>query len=108
MPYKPPGPPPKTGKHRYVFLVFALKNGTTEPLQPIKQQDHQHWGIGKKGGGIREWASENGLVLVAANFLYAKNERQQVGSTQSEEVMPEDCTILEWGTMAFNIWNRGC
>ncbi|USP76915.1 Carboxypeptidase Y inhibitor [Curvularia clavata] len=76
MPYKPPGPPPKTGKHRYVFLVFAPKNGTTEPLYPSKPQDRKHWGTGKEGGGVREWATENGLVPVAANFIYAENEKQ--------------------------------
>lgn len=76
MEYKPPGPPPKTGKHRYVFLVFAPKNGTTEPLHPSKPQDRQHWGTGKKGGGVRDWAGDNGLVPVAANFIYAENKKQ--------------------------------
>jgi phosphatidylethanolamine-binding protein (PEBP) family uncharacterized protein len=32
MPYKPPGPPPKTGRHRYVFVALAPLNGTTERL----------------------------------------------------------------------------
>jgi phosphatidylethanolamine-binding protein (PEBP) family uncharacterized protein len=76
MEYKPPGPPPKTGKHRYVFLVFAPKNGTTEPLHLSKPSDRQHWGTGKEGGGVREWAGENGLVPVAANFIYSKNKKQ--------------------------------
>jgi phosphatidylethanolamine-binding protein (PEBP) family uncharacterized protein len=74
--YKPPGPPPKTGKHRYVFLVFAPQNGTTEPLHLSKPKDRQHWGRGKEGGGVREWAEENKLVPVAANFIYAKNKKQ--------------------------------
>jgi len=74
--YKPPGPPPKTGKHRYVFLVFAPRNGTTEPLQLSKPEDRQHWGTGEKGGGVRDWARANGLVPVAANFVYAKNKKQ--------------------------------
>jgi phosphatidylethanolamine-binding protein (PEBP) family uncharacterized protein len=74
--YKPPGPPPKTGKHRYVFLVFAPRNGTTEPLHLSKPEDRQHWGTGKKGGGVREWAEKNELVPVAANFIYAKNKKQ--------------------------------
>lgn len=76
MEYKPPGPPPKTGKHRYVFLVFAPKNGTTEPLHLSKPGDRQHWGTGKEGGGVREWAGNNGLVPVAANFIYSKNKKQ--------------------------------
>lgn len=76
MPYKPPGPPPKTGKHRYVLLVFAPKNGTTEALHLTKPKERQHWGTGGKGGGVRDWAGENGLVPVAANFVYAKNKKQ--------------------------------
>jgi phosphatidylethanolamine-binding protein (PEBP) family uncharacterized protein len=74
--YKPPGPPPKTGKHRYVFLVFAPKNGTTERLDLSKPKERQHWGTGRKEGGVRDWARENGLVAVAANFLYAENKKQ--------------------------------
>jgi phosphatidylethanolamine-binding protein (PEBP) family uncharacterized protein len=74
--YKPPGPPPKTGKHRYVFLVFAPKNGTTEPLELSKPKDRQHWGTGEERGGVRDWAAENGLVPVAANFIYSKNKKQ--------------------------------
>ncbi|KAF2733251.1 PEBP-like protein [Polyplosphaeria fusca] len=74
--YKPPGPPPKTGKHRYVFLVFAPKNGTTLPLTLSKPKDRQHWGTGEEGGGVRDWAKENDLVPVAANFIYSKNKKQ--------------------------------
>jgi phosphatidylethanolamine-binding protein (PEBP) family uncharacterized protein len=74
--YKPPGPPPKTGKHRYVFLVFAPKNGTSETLHLSKPKERQHWGAGKEGGGVRDWAEENGLVSVGANFVYAENEKQ--------------------------------
>ncbi|KAI9151382.1 phosphatidylethanolamine-binding protein [Paramyrothecium foliicola] len=75
IPYKPPGPPPKTGRHRYVFLVFAPANGTTEPLHLTKPNDRQHWG-GKEGHGVRDWAHDNGLVPVAANFIYAQNKKQ--------------------------------
>jgi len=74
--YKPPGPPKKTGKHRYVFLVFAPKNGTTETLHLSKPKDRQHWGTGKERGGVREWAQKNGLVPVTANFIYSQNKKQ--------------------------------
>jgi phosphatidylethanolamine-binding protein (PEBP) family uncharacterized protein len=74
--YKPPGPPPKTGKHRYVFLVFAPRNGTTEVLNLSKPRERKHWGMGKERGGVREWARGNGLVPVAANFVYAENGKQ--------------------------------
>lgn len=79
MPYKAPGPPAKTGKHRYVFLAFAPENGTTETLHPSKPSDRQHWGYKTGDGetkGVRDWAKENGLVPVAANFIYAKSKKQ--------------------------------
>jgi phosphatidylethanolamine-binding protein (PEBP) family uncharacterized protein len=76
MPYKAPGPPPKTGKHRYVFLVFAPKNGTSETLYLSKPKERQHWGFGEEGKGVRDWAAENELVSVGAQFVYAKNEKQ--------------------------------
>ena len=74
--WKPPGPPPKTGKHRYVFLVFAPKNGTTETLHLSKPKERQHWGTGEERGGVRDWAEENGLVPVGANFMYSQNKKQ--------------------------------
>ncbi|KAF2106679.1 phosphatidylethanolamine-binding protein [Lophiotrema nucula] len=74
--YKPPGPPEKTGKHRYVFLVFAPRNGTSLPLQLSAPEERQHWGTGKERGGVREWADSNGLVPVAANFIYSQHKKQ--------------------------------
>lgn len=64
MPYKPPGPPPKTGKHRYVFLLFAPANGTTDPLHLTKPEDRKHWGTGEERHGVRDWARDNGLEPV--------------------------------------------
>lgn len=67
MPYKPPGPPEGTGKHRYVFLALVPRNGTTERLHPTKPGDRKHWGYDSDDGetrGVREWARENGLVPV--------------------------------------------
>ncbi|KAF2459910.1 phosphatidylethanolamine-binding protein [Lineolata rhizophorae] len=76
MPYYPPGPPEKTGKHRYVLLAFAPANGTTAPLDLTKPADRQHWGYDDERMGVREWADENGLVPVGANFMYEKNKKQ--------------------------------
>ncbi|KAI1764015.1 PEBP-like protein [Hypoxylon sp. FL1150] len=76
MSYKPPGPPLKTGKHRYVFLLFAPANGTTDSLHLTKPGDRKHWGTGKERHGVRDWAKNNGLEPVAANFVYAQNEEQ--------------------------------
>ncbi len=67
VPYKPPGPPEKTGKHRYVLLVFIASNGTTDKLHLSKPSGRKHWGYDPKKGstkGVREWAEHNGLVPV--------------------------------------------
>jgi len=74
--YKPPGPPPRTGKHRYIFLALAPLNGTTERLYLSAPSDRQHWGYGQAGAGVREWMGEQGLGVVGANFVYAENEEQ--------------------------------
>lgn len=102
MPYKPPGPPPKTGKHRYVFVALAPLNGTTEKLHLTKPGDRQHWGFRKERQGLRMWAEEMGLGVVGeslwllrcmppirqcvqvgtalthagANFIYEQNDKQ--------------------------------
>ena len=64
MPYKPPGPPPKTGKHRYVFVALAPINGTTEKLSLSKPGDRQHWGFKHERDGLKMWADEMGLAPV--------------------------------------------
>jgi phosphatidylethanolamine-binding protein (PEBP) family uncharacterized protein len=69
MKYKAPGPPPKTGKHRYVFLAFVPANGTTKKLSLTKPDDRQHWGTGKERHGVRDWAEENGLVAVGECWI---------------------------------------
>ncbi|KAF2723101.1 PEBP-like protein [Polychaeton citri CBS 116435] len=76
--YYPPGPPPKTGKHRYVLVALAPRNGTREPLDLEKPRDRRHWGFDYEGDrvGVSEWAKRNGLVVVGANFFYAINGKQ--------------------------------
>lgn len=96
MPYKPPGPPPKTGKHRYVFIALAPINGTAERLNLKKPGDRQHWGFDKERQGLRMWAEDMGLEVVGecpqsfctgrirsvwltwtgANFIYEQNDEQ--------------------------------
>jgi phosphatidylethanolamine-binding protein len=70
--YLPPTPPPKTGKHRYVFVLLEGQEG--QDLSPPKER--KHWGYGKVRHGIRDWAEENGLKVVGANFFYAQDEEQ--------------------------------
>ena len=64
VPYFPPTPPPKTGYHRYVFVLLAPK-ANDEPQGHLKKpKDRPHWGYGKVGAGVREWAEENHLVAI--------------------------------------------
>ena len=69
--YKPPGPPPKTGAHRYVFVL--LEGDSSSIKAPNKRQ---HWGYGKVRHGVRDWADENDLTVVGANFFFAEDEKQ--------------------------------
>ena len=94
MPYLPPTPPPKTGYHRYVFVLLAPGTGEDTQGELTKPKERPHWGYGKVGAGVREWADENGLVVVGkqtvtinsskiscscclgANFFYSQNKNQ--------------------------------
>ena len=67
--YLPPSPPPKTGKHRYV-LVALKGNATRIPAE------RKHWGYGKVRHGVRDWAKENDLEVLGANFFYVANKKQ--------------------------------
>lgn len=69
--YKPPGPPPKTGAHRYVFVLLQ---GDTQDISP--PEDRKHWGYGKPRHGVRDWADENELTVVGANFFFAQDKKQ--------------------------------
>ena len=64
IPYLPPTPPPMTGYHRYVFVLLAPATGDDMQGELTKPKERQHWGYGKVGAGIREWADENALIVV--------------------------------------------
>ncbi len=70
--YIPPGPRPKTGKHRYVFLLFKQTPGVT----PQAPKDRRNWGTGIRGVGAAEYAEKYKLELYAVNFFYAQNDQQ--------------------------------
>ncbi|KAK6439285.1 carboxypeptidase Y inhibitor [Oleoguttula sp. CCFEE 5521] len=72
MPYKPPGPPPRTGRHRYVFVALAPKNGTTKTLHLMRPSGRRHWGYEGERTGVREWAEEMGLEVVG-EFAVVEN-----------------------------------
>jgi phosphatidylethanolamine-binding protein (PEBP) family uncharacterized protein len=68
---KPPGPPSKTGYHRYVFLLLEGDNSNlTAP------EDRQHWGMEKERHGVRDWAKREGLEVIGANYFIEKNKKQ--------------------------------
>ena len=69
--YQPPGPPPKTGAHRYVFVLLQ---GDSADLEP--PEGRQHWGYDKNRTGVQRWAKENDLQVVGANFFFASNKKQ--------------------------------
>ncbi|KAL8860108.1 MAG: hypothetical protein Q9178_003372 [Gyalolechia marmorata] len=76
MSYYPPAPPPKTGYHRYIFVLLAPKTDPEAFGDLKKPKERSHWGYGKVGKGLRDWAEDNGLTPVGANFFYAKNKKQ--------------------------------
>jgi phosphatidylethanolamine-binding protein (PEBP) family uncharacterized protein len=70
--YKPPGPPPKTGKHRYVMLLLQ---GENEHLKA--PDDRKHWGFEGSGRrGAAKWIKREGLSVVGGTFWYEENEEQ--------------------------------
>ena len=69
--YYPPSPPPKTGKHRYVFVLLE---GDCDGVEAPKKRPH--WGYGKVRHGVKDWAKDNDLKVVGANFFYASNKKQ--------------------------------
>lgn len=71
--YMGPAPPPKTGKHRYVFLLYKQTEGVTPK---IFKGERPNWGTGVPGSGAKEWAAKNQLSLMATNFYYAQNPEQ--------------------------------
>ncbi|KAI9740534.1 MAG: hypothetical protein M1834_005115 [Cirrosporium novae-zelandiae] len=72
--YMPPSPPPNTGFHRYVFVL--LEGSIDQVLKA--PQERKHWGYGKKRHGVRDWAKDNELKPVGANFFYARNEEYYI------------------------------
>lgn len=67
IPYMGPGPPEKTGFHRYVFILFE---GTTNK----KPSDRPNWGFGKPGAGVRDWLEGQSLKPVTLNYFVAQND----------------------------------
>ncbi|KAK4694398.1 hypothetical protein P7C70_g8740, partial [Phenoliferia sp. Uapishka_3] len=76
MGYKGPGPPPKTGLHRYIFAIYRdTLPGGVKPLEEQKTfkdnelQSRLNW-------PFAEFVKENGLELLGMNFFEAQNSEQ--------------------------------
>ncbi|WEJ95952.1 carboxypeptidase Y inhibitor [Yamadazyma tenuis] len=75
VPYVGPGPPEKTKKHRYVFLLYK-QDPSAKLTAPA---DRPNWGTNVPGSGVRDWIKKHGgsAQLLAVNFFYAQNEVQE-------------------------------
>ncbi|CUS12511.1 unnamed protein product [Tuber aestivum] len=70
--YAGPTPPEKTGKHRYVFLLY--RNEGSKKLEGPSRR--RKWGNDDYRKGARQWSDKYGLSLVGANFFFAQNSKQ--------------------------------
>ncbi|ODQ66139.1 phosphatidylethanolamine-binding protein [Nadsonia fulvescens var. elongata DSM 6958] len=75
MPYCGPAPPPKTGKHRYVFLLYKEPQVSHGVLMK-PPRDRPTWGTDVPASGVRDWAKKYNLELAGVNFFYAQNDEQ--------------------------------
>ena len=67
-----PAPPPKTGPHRYIFLVYKQKGAIEASKVPKLSDDH------RGGWSLTKFLSEHsahieGKEPLAANFFLAQN-----------------------------------
>ncbi|RUP52276.1 phosphatidylethanolamine-binding protein [Jimgerdemannia flammicorona] len=67
-PYIGPGPGPDTGVHRYLFLLYKQTRGITQFRVMPHEKPHRRY------FKAREFAAENGLELVSANFFLCENK----------------------------------
>ncbi|KAF5333940.1 hypothetical protein D9758_018159 [Tetrapyrgos nigripes] len=69
-PYRPPGPPPGSGLHRYTFLLFQEPSGFSLPTDAkefgAEVPDRRHWSAYKFG-------EQYGLKLVGANYFIVRS-----------------------------------
>lgn len=72
LPYMGPAPPEKTGKHRYVYILFRETQGSPKSYEG----ERARWGTETPGTGVRSWAAKHGLIPIAANFYFAQNDVQ--------------------------------
>ncbi|KAG9302723.1 hypothetical protein G9A89_000871 [Geosiphon pyriformis] len=66
--YNGPTPPPGTGQHRYVFLLFR---------QPNKDIDYEPFPEDRRGLKSREFSEKYGLTLIGANMFFCERKSNQ-------------------------------
>ncbi|KAI9681172.1 MAG: hypothetical protein M1817_002454 [Caeruleum heppii] len=71
--YNGPRPPPGSGAHRYVLILFKPASPTGNNDNLIVPSERRQWGTGQVRQGARPWAKLNGLVPVGANYFQAQN-----------------------------------
>ncbi|KAI5481357.1 PEBP-like protein [Pseudohyphozyma bogoriensis] len=69
MSYKGPGPPPKTGLHRYIFLLYRH----TKEIQGVEMDNEL---MGRIKWDFGNFVDEHGLELVGINFFLSQNPEQ--------------------------------
>ncbi|KAI9480991.1 MAG: phosphatidylethanolamine-binding protein [Benjaminiella poitrasii] len=65
-PYLGPGPPPKTGDHRYIFLLYK-QPATQEVNFGTLAKERNNW-------EYQPLVEKNNLELIAVNFFISRNE----------------------------------
>merc|ERR1711941_44433 len=66
-PYMGPGPPPGTGHHRYVFVVFKQKD-------QVPHEVMHNEGKGRANFKVEQWAHKHGMTEpLAASYFIAKH-----------------------------------
>ncbi|MCJ1477035.1 hypothetical protein MMC13_005706 [Lambiella insularis] len=73
--YMAPAPPEGSGKHRYVFVLLTSEDESDGQKGLKKPKERPHWGYAKVGKGVREWADDNSMIAVGANFFYASRKK---------------------------------
>lgn len=74
QPDKSPAPPKKTGHHRYVFTL--LEGVNTNLRVPAERKN---FGAGENGHGVQDWAKNQSLQVIGANWFLEKHETVYVG-----------------------------
>lgn len=74
--YVAPRPPPKTGLHRYVFILYA--SAPDVKITAPASESRRNWGSGIPGFGVRDYFKKEIIVAqpLAVNFFHSQNDQQ--------------------------------